>query len=254
MSALTVGSLCTGIGGLDLGLERAGMTVSWQAEVDPYCRRVIAKHWPQVPNLGDIRTVDWSSVDRVDLICAGFPCQPFSSAGARRGVEDERWLWPYIADAVRVLRPRVLLVENVPGLLARTGGMGHVLGDLASCGYDTEWEVIPAAAVGAPHRRDRVFVVAYPHGGIESVFAVDAEVAGAPSLVRDAHSAPSDAHATAGRPRRAVGEPVGWGAEPDVPRVADGIPDGMDRRRALGNAVVPQVAEWIGRRILEAQP
>src|SRR5690554_2041171 len=103
--SLTVGSLFSGIGGLDLGLERAGMTVAWQSEIDPYCVRVLAKHWPDVPNLGDITNIDWRNVEPVDLICGGYPCQPFSLASIRRGESGPRHLWPRFADALRVVRP-----------------------------------------------------------------------------------------------------------------------------------------------------
>ena len=156
---LTVGSLFSGIGGLDLGLERAGMRVIWQSEIDPYACRVLAKHWPGVPNLGDVSTIDWGSIERPDLIGGGYPCQPFSLAGSRRGADDPRHLWPHFARSLRLLRPRFALLENVPGHLSL--GFGDVLADLAELGYGAEWECIPAAAVGAPHLRWRVFVVAY---------------------------------------------------------------------------------------------
>ncbi len=151
----TFGSLFAGIGGIDLGLERAGWECRWQVEYDPFCQHVLAHHWPDVPRYGDIRAVDWSMVEPVDLIAGGFPCQPFSNAGKRRGKDDERWLWPEFFRCVRALRPRFVLVENVPGFLQPHGGLGELLGDLASFGYDAEWDCIPAAAVGAPHRRDR---------------------------------------------------------------------------------------------------
>src|SRR5690606_17384107 len=138
VNALTVGSLFSGIGGLDLGLERAGMNVIWQSEIDPYASKVLAKHWPTVPNLGDITTIDWSRVERPDVICGGYPCQPFSLAGVRRGEHDDRHLWPYFADALRYLRPRYALLENVPGHLSL--GFGRVLGDLAELGFDAEWD------------------------------------------------------------------------------------------------------------------
>src|SRR5262245_58960139 len=182
----TAGSLFSGIGGLELGLERAGWTVRWQVEIDPWCRRVLAKHWPDVARYGDVRSIHLegecpvadavrgglvdaaadaaamggeeredegqepearrapAAADRrcpgcppyVDLICGGFPCQPVSVAGKRLAQADERWLWPEFARVVRSLRPAVVLVENVPGLLVR--GVGDVLGDLATIGYDTE--------------------------------------------------------------------------------------------------------------------
>lgn len=283
---MNVLSLFSGIGGLDLGLERAGMTVVAQCEVDPYCCRVLAKHWPHVPNLGDVTTIDWSTVPDVDLICGGYPCQPFSLAGRRQGADDVRHLWPYVLDAVRHLRPRWVLLENVPGHLSL--GFGRVLGDLAESGYDAEWDCIPAAAVGAPHRRDRVFIVAYPQRDELRVEPVafgrgrGAAVAGDDGPARDVADAddagrverrgsvavPAEQPSTE-RSREAVPdanrirrpqlewpqEPElarSWAVEPDVGRVAHGVPARVDRLRGLGNAVVPQVAEHVGRLILEA--
>lgn len=284
--ALTFGSLFSGIGGLDLGLERAGMEVRWQSEVDPYCSRVLAKHWPSVPNLGDVTQVDWSTVERVDLICGGFPCQPFSTAGKGLGDQDPRYLWPEVARALSVLRPRYAILENVPGLIAAPE-FGRVIGDLADLGYDAEWDCIPAAAVGAPHLRYRVFVVAYPSG----VGRPDGQgFAGGPGLVgvvvgTDGRGKPGDSAARGSVVRRAAtasetdvadtdeerwdGRPrifgKGWGrqpedcgwwaVEPDVARMVDGSTRVVDRGRrvaALGNAVVPQAAEWIGARLLES--
>lgn len=285
---MNVLSLFSGIGGLDLGLERAGMTVVAQCEVDPYCCRVLAKHWPHVPNLGDVTTIDWSTVPDVDLICGGYPCQPFSLAGRRQGADDVRHLWPYVLDAVRHLRPRWVLLENVPGHLSL--GFGRVLGDLAESGYDAEWDCIPAAAVGAPHRRDRVFIVAYPQRDELRVEPVafgrgrGAAVAGDDGPARDVadadqrgrlgwtgalrssrwaepanggevgdpYSAPAHPLTTPSGPRSAAGESGSWAVEPDVGRVAHGVPARVDRLRGLGNAVVPQVAEHVGRLILEA--
>lgn len=157
---LTFGSLFSGIGGLDLGLERAGMVCRWQIEVDDYCQRVLAKHWPDVPKYGDIREVTGEELERVDLLCGGFPCQDISNAGKRAGIDGARsGLWSEYIRLVRVLRPRFVLVENVAALLVR--GLDRVLIDLAESGYSAEWDCIPAASVGAPHRRDRLFVVAH---------------------------------------------------------------------------------------------
>jgi DNA (cytosine-5)-methyltransferase 1 len=133
---LTVGSLFSGIGGLDLGLERAGMSVRWQCEIDPYCRAVLAHHWPGVKCYEDIRDID-GSAERVDLICGGFPCQPVSRAGRRKGPEDEKWLWDEMARVICLVQPTFALVENVPTLKRR--GLDRVLGDLAVLGYDAEW-------------------------------------------------------------------------------------------------------------------
>ena len=157
---LTVGSLFSGIGGLDLGLERAGMRVIWNSEIDPYCCRLLKKHWPEVPNHGDIKQINWDTIERPDVICGGYPCQPFSQAGNRKGEEDERHLWPWVREAIRILRPKYAILENVRGHLS-LGGL-TVIGDLASIGYDAEWRIISAASVGANHRRDRIVIVAYP--------------------------------------------------------------------------------------------
>jgi len=292
----TFGSLFAGIGGLDLGLELAGWRCRWQVEVDLFCQRVLATHWPHVARYGDIRHFPLPDTERVDLICGGFPCQPVSIAGKRLAQADERWLWPEFARLVRALRPRLVLVENVPGLLGR--GIGDVLGDLAACGYDAEWDCIPASAVGAPHRRDRVWIVAYTdeqrleerriydEGRADISNAAGSsgcgEVADADkSGLEERQRQPSDARQKrtpferdgeaeherpvpdAGRTRHGLTqarvfagrygvESVGWwAAEPDMGRVAHGIPARVDRLRALGNAVVPQVAEWIGRRLME---
>lgn len=282
---MTVGSLFSGIGGIDLGLERAGMEIRWQVEIDPFARRVLEKHWPHVTRYGDIQELTGDELEPVDLICGGFPCQPVSLAGRRRGEDDTRWLWPEFARIVRHLRPRYVLVENVPGLLVR--GMGRVLGDLAELGYDAEWASIPAAAFGAPHLRYRVFIVAYATGlGARSVSvwpgrpleaqahaardgaaasnapSEQAGLTGQPRLDRSVESmaADSDRQRCDGWPRifPTTWPPGGdaaqrdnpWAVEPDVGRVAHGVPHRVDRLRALGNAVVPQVAEWIGRRIL----
>src|SRR6266511_5760215 len=156
-------NLFAGIGGLDLGLERAGWSCVGQVEIDPYCQRVLAKHWPQVPRWSDIKELHPDELPRADLICGGFPCQPVSVVGRGLAQEDERWLWPHVARLVRHLRPSWVLLENVPGLLIR--GMGDVLGDLAACRYDAEWDCVPASAIGAPHQRDRVWIVAYPQRG-----------------------------------------------------------------------------------------
>lgn len=234
---MRVGSLFSGIGGLDLGLERAGMTVVWQSEIDPYASRVLAKHWPHVPNLGDVTCIDWSTVEPVDLICGGFPCQPVSSSGQKRGSEDSYWLWPEFLRAVRSLRPRFVVVENVADLLVR--GLEHVADGLAAEGYDLEWAVLPAAAFGLPQRRPRVFVVADRDGGRrEGLEERDGE---GPRYFRRLDL-----------DGLAVAEHRATQAASRVRRVDDGFPHRVDRLRALGNAVVPQVAEYVGRLIVAA--
>jgi DNA (cytosine-5)-methyltransferase 1 len=228
---LTVGSLFAGIGGFDLGLERAGMRTLWQVELDAYCRGVLARHFPHAQRFEDVRSVGAQVAARVDVLAGGFPCQPVSQNGRKLAQADERWLWPEFARIVRELRPRYVLVENVAGLLDR--GMGDVLGDLAAVGYDAEWDSVPAAVVGAPHIRERVWLVAYPAG---------------PRL---------QGRVAARRVWDGELPPVSdwWRTEPDVARMASGVPGGVDdriaRTQALGNALVPAIAEWIGRRIVE---
>lgn len=280
-----------------MGLERAGMEIAWQVEVDPWCRKVLAKHWPNVKLYGDIRELTGEELEPVDLICGGFPCQPFSVAGKRKGVEDERWLWPEFARLLRVVRPRYALVENVPGLLS--AGMGDVLGDLAEAGYDAEWQSISAASVGAPHLRYRVFIVAYAerNGGQCQVLGNQtarqgsqrptSRISRSSETMANAQSQrarglpirPSRSQQAEGYPIRSsetlsyddgsrqpvfqgecadaapyrgtvVGARDWWDVEPNVGRVADGVPGRVDRLRGLGNAVVPQVAEWIGWQII----
>ena len=157
---LTFGSLFAGIGGFDLGFERAGMVCRWQVEIDQECRNDLAMRWPNVRQHDDVRTWGSPTAEPVDVICGGFPCQDISNAGLRKGITGERsGLWSEIARIAGDLQPRFVVVENVSALLGR--GMGRVLGDLATLGYDAEWECLPASAFGAHHRRDRVFIIAY---------------------------------------------------------------------------------------------
>lgn len=245
--SLTVGSFCSGIGGLDRGLETAGMTVRWQVENDEFCNRVLAKHWPDVKRHGDLKELDPNDLELVDLVCAGYPCQPFSTAGRMAGAADPRHLWPFIARALRTLRPRFALLENVPAHIGL--GLSEVLGDFAALGFDAEWSVVPASAVGSPQRRPRLFVVAYSQDterfGRRWLSAVTAG--------GRYHGQVADAH----RCRAHVdgpGDAGPWTTEPPMERLVDGVPDGLVRPSlaALGNAVVPQVAEYVGRRIIAA--
>ena len=312
---LTVGSLFSGIGGLDLGLERAGMQVIWQSEIDPYACKVLSKHWPQVVNHGDIKRIQWGNVVRPDIICGGYPCQPFSLAGHRNGTDDPRHLWPWVLTAISELRPRYAILENVRGHLS-LGGLS-VVGDLASIGYDAEWRIVSAASVGANHRRDRIIIVAYPHHAGIGTSRCDLDGNGqatkqerqnitqfgtsgcsedvAHSTCINGDGRKNDSGAKPARQWRGVqgetgtgsgnvahthGKQLGqrgfqndagqenrrwvynrtgqtgydgwqwWAVEPDVGRVADGIPARVDRLRGLGNAVVPQVAEVIGRMVV----
>ena len=250
---LTVGSLFAGIGGFDIGLESVGMVTRWQVEIDPFCRSVLAKHWPDVVRYDDIRQVDWSTAEPVDVVCGGFPCQPVSVAGKQRGEDDERWLWPEFARCIRETRPRFAVLENVPGLLTADGGrlFGGILGDLAALGYNAEWRVLSARDVGAPHLRQRLWIIAY---------ASDSDEGGRirSSVVRFGELV--DNRQTPGRRggiRRTPDAPQSWPdesrPEPGVCRVDDGISKRVDWRRfgATGNAIVPQVAAVVGRRVIE---
>lgn len=156
-----LGSLCTGYGGLDTAVQAVfgGETV-WVADVDKGANKIIAHRYPNVPNIGDIATAAWDQLEPVDILTAGYPCQPFSHAGQRKGTNDERHLWPYVREAVRVLRPRLTVLENVAG--HRSLGFDRVLGDLAEDGLHVWWTSIRASDIGAPHRRERLFIFATP--------------------------------------------------------------------------------------------
>jgi DNA (cytosine-5)-methyltransferase 1 len=240
--------LFAGIGGLSLGLERAGFAVAGQVEIDPFCRSVLARHWPEVPKHDDARTAPawWAGAARpaVDLVAGGFPCQPFSTAGHQQGIADERWGWPWMFDVLRLVRPRYVLVENVPALLADTDAFGWLLGDLAALGFDADWTVLSACTLGAPHTRDRLFLVAHAHGEHGPIGLAD------PRQPPGRHR-PADAD-RGSRPGPWTHPVDGLlEAERRSRRVADGVPDPLEpaRVRALGNAVVPAVAEHIGRLI-----
>ncbi|MDD3089962.1 MAG: DNA (cytosine-5-)-methyltransferase [Candidatus Omnitrophica bacterium] len=165
MIPLTVGSLFSGIGGFELGLERTcGFKTAWQCEINPFCLKVLEKHWPGVKRFADIKKMGVEEeIPHVDVVCGGFPCQPVSCAGKRKGAKDERWLWPEFCRVVRCVRPEWVLIENVPGLLSADSGrlFAGILRDLSESGYDAEWNIVSAASVGAPHLRRRVFIVAH---------------------------------------------------------------------------------------------
>ncbi len=340
--SLTVGSLFAGIGGFDLGFERAGFEIKWQVEIDPFCRRVLEKHWSQVKRYEDVRTThvadaqcngrngsrieayssaalretgqiegEESTIERVtdaaldcgsdcgrgcanclaavDVLTGGFPCQPHSLAGRRGGASDERDLWPEFARLIRELKPRWVVAENVPGLLSNDAGrfFGGILRDLAACGFDAEWDCLPAAAFGAPHRRDRVWMVAYAnerrcevqriaqHADERGTLRRESDGcrswrSGNGSAVGQSEFARLERHARNGAQGHESGRIFArangsagaaslrrhaeqWRIEPDVGRVAHGVPARVDRLRGLGNAIVPQIAQWIAERIKEAE-
>lgn len=155
--ALTVGSLFSGIGGFDLGLERAGMKVIWQLEKDPFCLEILKKHWPDVKKYKDIREVDLNELEPVDVLCGGPPCQPFSVAGKRKGKGDDRYLWPEMFQVIKTLRPRWVIVENVTGIVNMA--LEDICTDLETEDYEVQAFIIPACSVNAPHRRDRIWII-----------------------------------------------------------------------------------------------
>ena len=225
---IRIGSLFSGIGGLELGVLAAlrglgvDAVVAWQCEKDRYARAVLRKHWPETPCFEDVHDVD-ADAPPVDLVCGGFPCQDLSIAGARAGIDGARsGLWREFARVVRVLRPRLVLVENVPELLAH---LGRVLGPLAACGYDATWDVFSAAEVGAPHLRERLFLLAH---------LPDTALLG--REVRQRRGARAQ-HPAAPRPRRARAVADADGVrqlQPAVPR--EGLGDGPGGRGALPDA------------------
>ena len=264
------GSLFAGIGGFDLGLERAGMECAWQVEIDDFCQKVLTKHWPDVPKYKDVRDVGSRNLESVDLVCGGFPCQPFSTAGKQRGTKDDRHLWPEMLRIISELKPTWVIGENVPGIISIF--LDQAIIDLEAEGYTCETFVLPAIAFDAPHRRDRLFIVAHSDKirclqCDESEKSSQGETCGKSNTrsLGNSESQSSDVGnnqsskgesqiskpGDSGCKRNAAGLPR-WVPEPEMDRVAYGIPDRVDRLRGLGNAVVPQVAEWIGHRIMEA--
>jgi len=244
---LRVLDLFSGIGGFSLGLERTGgfETVAF-CEIEPYCRAVLAKHWPAVLCYDDVRTLTADSLATdgiaVDVICGGFPCQDISFAGKGAGLSGERsGLWREYVRIIGELRPRFVIVENVAALLDR--GLGDVLGDLASLGYDAEWHCIPACSVGAHHIRDRVWVVAYPvRDGFQSQVHL-----------RDSLEARINEFSRS--PARRDTFPIDWesrSSEPAFLGMDDDVPNWMDRVHACGNGVVPEIPFLIGKAILES--
>ena len=321
---LQVLDLFSGIGGFSLGLERAGMKTVAFCEIEKFPRRVLAKHWPEVPIYDDVRTLTANRLASdgisVDLICGGFPCTDISVAGKGLGITGpQSGLWREYARLIGELRPRYVIVENVAALLGR--GLGDVLGDLAALGYDAEWHCIPASAVGAPHRRDRVWIIANSRGqqhqgaghangwapaegfletvtprsetvrrncgrileptaladlsrymahaygqrrgqiGRHAAGCSTPDGAGPGNWIGNAGQAMADAN-RGGQlqsgwcipdQRGWISNGSWWIVEPDVGRVAHGVPKRVDRLRGLGNAVVPQIPELIGRAILAAE-
>ena len=243
---MTALDLFSGIGGITLGLERAGIRTVMMCEIDKKCRRVLTKHWPNVPIHDDVRTLPLDQCRGVDLVCGGFPCQDLSTSGKMRGLNAEKsGLWWEMRRIVGELRPRYVLVENVRALLSpRRPWFGTFLRSLAEIGYDAEWSCIPAPYVGACHPRDRIFVVAYPaerrrEQGQDRVFQSGFH------FPRRIHHRQAEVDRVVTAKRRAY-------APPGTPirHDDDGLSRFVDGLRQLGNAVVPQISEAIGTAIM----
>jgi DNA (cytosine-5)-methyltransferase 1 len=234
---LNVLDLFSGIGGFSLGLERAGMRTVAFCEVDPFCQAILRKHWADIPCHTDIRIRDFTEGE-ADIVCGGFPCQDISSSGKRTGLAGPNsGLWREMLRAIRLVRPRFAIVENVADLLDR--GMGQVLGDLASIGYDAEWHCIPASYVGLPQARERVWIVANPsQSGRQTGNEWIARGSILVGWLNNDRLGEAQTGAQACSTRA-------W-------RNDDGVPRWVDRMSGLGNAVVPQIPELIGRAILRA--
>jgi len=252
---IKIGSLFSGIGGFELGLERAipNSTTIWQVEQVPFCQQILAKHWPNATIHNDVRTVGAHNLQHVDIICGGFPCQDISIAGLQRGLikdETRSGLWWEMWRIISEIRPRIAIMENVSNII-RLGGL-EVLGSLADIGYNVEWGIISASQCGAPHERKRWFAIAYPNGtftkggcrpiGIHTRYQ-NVNCTGQSSTYWQQTKPP----------------------QPTLCKLDDGISGGMDRStwrtmrqiekeqlKALGNAIVPQCSEWIGQRIMAA--
>ena len=242
--------LFSGIGGFSLGLERAGMETIAFCEFDEHAQKVLRKHWPDVPIHSDIRELDAKQYrGTVDVICGGFPCQDLSTAGKQVGFSGERSsLYGEMLRVIGECMPRYAIFENVTGLLTGDSGrwFGQFLYDLAQIGFDAEWHCVSASDIGAQHHRDRVWVIAYPCGSRSKV-----------GLARQNVRQEGDTRISINlsneirRARRKSGV-EGWSIEPNVGRVANGVPNRAHRLKQLGNAVVPQIPEAIGRAIMGA--
>lgn len=268
---MTFGSLFSGIGGLDLGLERAGFRCEFQVEKDGFCRSILAMHWPDVPRHDDVTRFHPEPGHKVDVLVGGFPCQDVSNANGRgAGIDgDKSSLWGEFARLLRTIRPDFAIVENSPNLINR--GLGRVLGDLHEIGFDAEWSIVSACSLGAPHTRERLFILAHARRlGLETSGWLEAAKddpvgrrgdgsgLGSLSMLRGLRLYDSrdsrmgmPLSGDSGLGLLALRACEAWGVEPPLCRVAHGFPGRVDRIRAFGNAVVPQVAEFIGRLILD---
>ena len=267
MKMLQTVDLFSGIGGFSRGLEATGFFKTTRfVENDPYCQAVLRHHWPDIPVLGDIKNARRPDFpERTDLVCGGFPCQPFSQAGKQQAQDDPRHLWPEMFRIIRELRPTWVCGENVTGLIRL--GLDEVLTDLEGEGYATRTFNIPACATGAPHLRQRLWIIAHANSESEPDGAFDGG-AGSRQLGFEFVADPKSVHGegpdqkrnSRGKPEKKAGDRSSlmadpdstglkqdyWSFEPEVGRLVDGLPNRVPQLRALGNSIIPQIAERIG--------
>ena len=225
--------LFSGIGGFSLGLESAGLakTVAF-CDIDNFCQKVLKKHWPEVPIFSDVKELTYeklksNGINNIDIITGGYPCQPFSVAGRKKGEEDSRHVWPEYFRLIKELRPTWVIGENVGGHIKL--GLDSVLSDLESEGYSTRTFSISASSIGANHKRERVWVLANTKSCDRNEYEIDRE------------HGKTETQKIFGDRSCLSGVSSRWEVEPDMGRVAYGIPDTMDRLKSLGNSVVPQI-------------
>lgn len=238
---ITLGSLFSGIGGFELGLERAipELETIWQVEQEKFCQRVLQKHWPNAEMYNDVKSVGKHNLQPVDIICGGFPCQDISIAGKKGGIHGKKsGFWWEMHRIISELQPRIAIMENVPNLLSM--GLPEVLGSLSQIGYDAEWCIVSASQFGAPHLRKRIFIIAYSSSK-QSRSKEPISAGGISSNVQDTENAPY---------RSTYWEKTKTPSS--ICYLDDGIPDRLAKLRSLGNAIVPQCSEWIGQKILNS--
>lgn len=245
---MKIGSLCTGYGGLDMAVEAYfGAHTVWCAEFDQYASELIQEHYGYL-NYGDISKIDWTTVEPIDILTAGYPCQPFSQAGSRKGTNDARHIWPHISKAISILRPQFVILENVRGHLSL--GFDRVLADLTELGYDARWQVVRASDVGAPHQRARVFIVAYPkHTRWENDWQMQEMGRGSASRVDLLmQEPPARLEGNLVNPKfieYMMGLERGWVTDFDFPV--------QQIYKLLGNGVVPQQAYFAIKQLMESE-
>lgn len=264
---MNVGSLFSGIGGIEIGFEREGFKTEWFIENNLYCQTILKKQFPGTIIYGDITKINFADLPRVDILTGGFPCQDISQAGKGIGITGSRSsLWKYYCEAIRTIRPKYAVIENV-SMLARRG-LNVVLSDLAKIGYDAEWYNISASSIGANHRRERLIIIAYPNSQrhiyrefeeqsteerkqTQCEFKSSCEITSNANLQRLERQHNKEYNGW--KSKETSGWRGYWKTESKLDRVADGIPYWVDRVKCLGNAVVPGVAQVFARAIKEKE-